>query len=181
MHKRFMQVLIIALAGLMLVSCANKETKEAPVTEGTTATNQGLTPDEMAAKTQGAAASAGFKGDELNNPNSPLSKRIIYFDYDSSEVKPEFRPIVEAHAGYLAAHPNTIVTLEGNTDERGSREYNLALGERRAQAVQKQMVLLGASADQIRTVSYGEERPANPGHDEAAYAQNRRVEIVYGQ
>ena len=117
--------------------------------------------------------------EELDNPDSHLSVRIIYFAYDSSEIRPEFRPAIEAHADFLARHPDRIVTLEGHTDERGSREYNLALGERRANAVKRQLTLLGASAGQIRTVSYGEERPEVDGHDESAWSQNRRVLIHY--
>lgn len=115
----------------------------------------------------------------LDDPDSPLSVRIIYFDYDSSEVRPEYRSTVEAHAAYLADNPNVNVTLEGHADERGSREYNLALGERRSQSIKRQMTLLGASNNQIRMVSYGEERPAVEGHDESAWSQNRRVEIIY--
>lgn len=180
MHKHLSKIMIIAITGLAFVGCASKTAKEeggaAVVDQGA-----GLSKEEMDARAHGAADSEGFRGSELDNPNSPLSQRVVYFEYDSSEVRAEYRPVVEAHGGYLAANSNTIVTLEGHADERGSREYNLALGERRAQAVQKQMVLLGASAAQIRTVSYGEERPANPGHEESAYGENRRVEILYAQ
>lgn len=116
---------------------------------------------------------------ELENPESLLSVRIIYFDYDSSTVLAQFEEIIQAHAGFLQANPGVVTTLEGHADERGSREYNLALGERRALAVKQQLVVLGASPDQIRTVSYGEERPADPGHDEQAWSLNRRVEFVY--
>ena len=115
----------------------------------------------------------------LDDPQSLLSVRIIYFEYDSSEIKFEDRATVEAHAAYLVANPNTNITLEGHADERGSREYNLALGERRAQTVKRQMTILGASPSQIRTVSYGEERPAIDDHDDYSWSQNRRVEIIY--
>lgn len=115
----------------------------------------------------------------LDDPQGPLSVRIIYFEYDSSDIQSEYRETVEAHAAYLVANPNTIVTLEGHADERGSREYNLALGERRAHTVKRQMTLLGASPDQIPTVSYGEERPAIDDHDDYSWSQNRRVEILY--
>ncbi len=115
----------------------------------------------------------------LDDPTSLLSVRIIYFEYDSSDVKSEDRTTVEAHAAYLVENPSTIITLEGHADERGSREYNLALGERRALTVKRQMTLIGASPDQIRTVSYGEERPAIDDHDEYSWSQNRRVEILY--
>jgi peptidoglycan-associated lipoprotein len=115
----------------------------------------------------------------LDDPTSLLSVRIIYFEYDSSDVKSDDRTTVEAHAAYLVENPSTIITLEGHADERGSREYNLALGERRAQTVQRQMTLIGASPDQIRTVSYGEEKPAIDDHDDYSWSQNRRVEIIY--
>lgn len=115
----------------------------------------------------------------LDDPNSPLATRVIYFEFDSSEVLPQYRSVVEAHAKYLASTPNAVVTLEGHADERGSREYNLALGERRANAVKSQMTLLGAGNNQIKVVSYGEERPAVEGHDEAAWSKNRRVEFRY--
>ena len=107
--------------------------------------------------------------------------RLIYFDYDSSDVRADFESVVQAHASYLASHPQTTVTLEGHSDERGSREYNLALGERRALSLRRQLVLLGATAGQVKTVSYGEERPVVEGHDEQSYGQNRRAEIVYQQ
>lgn len=117
--------------------------------------------------------------DELDDPQNILSTRTIYFDYDSSEIQAVFREVVEAHSNYLLEHPERTVVLEGHADERGSREYNLALGERRAQAVKRQMSLLGVPGSQIRTTSYGEERPVVDGHDEDAWSQNRRVEIIY--
>lgn len=115
----------------------------------------------------------------LDDPQSLLTVRIIYFEYDSSDIKFEDRATVEAHAAYLVANPNTNITLEGHADERGSREYNLALGERRTQTVKRQMTILGASPSQIRTLSYGEERPAIDDHDDYSWSQNRRVEIIY--
>ena len=102
----------------------------------------------------------------------------IRFEYDSSEIKAEYQPIITSEAKQLAANRHLQLRLEGNTDERGSAEYNIALGERRAQAVKKALVLLGASESQLSTVSYGEERPTSDGHDEAAWAQNRRVDLV---
>lgn len=109
----------------------------------------------------------------------PLGKRVIYFEYDSYDVSPEYQPVVAAHTGYLASHGGRTVTLEGHGDERGSSEYNIALGERRARAVARLMELQGVGEDQIQIVSYGEEKPATSGHDEAAWRQNRRVEIHY--
>lgn len=118
-------------------------------------------------------------GDPLKDPANILSKRSVYFDYDSSMVKDEFRPVVSAHAKYLGQNRARRARIEGHTDERGSREYNLALGQRRAEAVKQMMQLLGASPDQIETISLGEEKPKAPGHDEAAWAENRRADIRY--
>jgi peptidoglycan-associated lipoprotein len=117
--------------------------------------------------------------DPLKDPGNILSKRSIYFDYDSNAVKDEFRPVVAAHAKYLGQNRNTRMRIEGNTDERGSREYNLALGQRRADAVKQMMQVLGASPGQIETVSFGEEKPRAPGSDERAWAENRRADIKY--
>lgn len=142
------------------------------------------------AETHGVDDSTRFQGSTLGAPGSyprgpgqypggSASDRVIYFDYDSDEIKPEYRTVIEAVVAYLANHPNTAVRLEGHADERGSREYNLALGERRAIAVLRQLELMGNPGGQIRTVSYGEERPAATGHDESSYGLNRRVEIIY--
>jgi peptidoglycan-associated lipoprotein len=117
--------------------------------------------------------------DPLRDPASILSKRSIYFDFDSSAVKDEFRPVVAAHAKYLGQNRSTRVRIEGNTDERGSREYNLALGQRRADAVREMMQVLGASAGQIETVSFGEEKPRAQGSEERAWTENRRADIRY--
>lgn len=105
--------------------------------------------------------------------------RIVYFDFDSFEIRTESRPIIESNARSLTSNRRIITQLEGHTDERGSREYNIALGERRASAVRQAMIAMGVSPQQVRVVSYGEERPAAVGHDEQSYALNRRVEIVY--
>jgi len=115
----------------------------------------------------------------LDDPSSLLSKRVVYFDFDKSDIKGEFRDLIAAHATYLADHPSASITLEGHCDERGSREYNMALGERRANAVRKFLMVQGASASQIETISYGEERPVAFGHDEASWKLNRRAEIIY--
>lgn len=116
---------------------------------------------------------------ELHDPKSILSKRSVYFDFDSFVVKDEFRPLIEAHARFLMAHPDIKMLIQGNTDERGSREYNVALGQKRADAIKKALVLLGAKDAQIESVSLGEEKPKNPGHDEAAYTENRRGDMLY--
>lgn len=126
------------------------------------------------------ASGSGLTGDpELDNATGPLAKRVVYFMYDSEEVQPEYRAVVSAHASYLASHPDRNVVLEGHADERGSPEYNVGLGERRAQAVARMMQLQGAANGQIQVVSYGEEKPAESGHDESSWQQNRRVELSY--
>ncbi|ROR29794.1 peptidoglycan-associated lipoprotein Pal [Inmirania thermothiophila] len=117
--------------------------------------------------------------DPLDDPASPLRERVLYFDFDSTEIKPRERELIAAHAQYLASRPQVKVRLEGHADERGTREYNLGLGERRAMAVRQLMLFLGVQPGQIEVVSYGEERPAALGHDESAWRLNRRVEIRY--
>jgi len=124
----------------------------------------------------GKYGAGGMTGDPaLDDP----SKRVIYFMYDSSEVMPEYISVINAHANYLASHPDRSVVLEGHADERGSPEYNIALGEQRARSVAKLMEVQGASNGQLQMVSFGEEKPAVSGHDESAWQQNRRVEITY--
>ena len=115
----------------------------------------------------------------FDNPESLLSKRVIYFEFDKSTVRPEYRGIVSAHAAYLAANSSARVTLEGHTDERGTREYNLGLGERRGNAVNGLTSAQGARGSQVTVVSYGEERPTCRVSDEDCWSRNRRVEIVY--
>ncbi|HEX8741042.1 MAG TPA: peptidoglycan-associated lipoprotein Pal [Casimicrobiaceae bacterium] len=172
-------ILFAALIAVALVGCSTTATKPAPVVES------GAGTSASGAETSGAG-NAGVNGnagasatDELHNPASILSKRSVYFDFDSFVVKDEYKPLVEAHARYLQSHPTARMTIQGNTDERGSREYNIALGQKRADAVKRMMVLLGAGDSQIETVSFGKEKPKNPGHDEAAWAENRRDDIVY--
>jgi peptidoglycan-associated lipoprotein len=123
--------------------------------------------------------SMGDAGDPRKNPASPLSKRSVFFDFDSFVVKDEYRPMLEAHAGYLMSKPDAHVILQGNADERGSREYNLALGQKRAEAVRKSLAVLGVKDSQMEAISFGEEKPRNEGHTEAAYAENRRTDVVY--
>ncbi len=115
----------------------------------------------------------------FDNSESLLSKRVIYFDFDKSEVKAEYRNIVAAHAAYVASHSSSRVTLEGHADERGTREYNLGLGERRGNSISGLLSAAGAMGSQLDTVSYGEERPVCRVSDEDCWSQNRRVEIVY--
>lgn len=114
------------------------------------------------------------------DPNSPIyQKRSVYFDFDESKIKSEYTPVVESHGHYLAQNPALHVKVEGNTDERGSSEYNLALGQRRAEAVKSALEVYGAKDAQIEAVSFGKERPKATGHDEADWSQNRRADVVY--
>ena len=188
MHLRlFGQALVIACAA-MLAACG-----------GATGTVDGTTPD---AGTQPDSANISGTGDDsvtgvattgtgedvqsgeiqehpLDDAQSGLAARTIYFEFDSSDIPESERSTIEAHAGYLSQHSGAQIVLEGHADERGSREYNIALGEQRADAVRRLMTILGASSQQIRIISYGEERPASMGHDESAWQLNRRVEVVY--
>ena len=174
------QIVSIALlmAGVVLLSgCPKKHNVIEPPTAGTqvpgsSSTTPGEGPSTSGRALDSDAAAQGGMG--------AAAKRIIYFDFDKSEIKPEFADVIAAHARNLTSHPNLHIKLEGNTDERGTREYNIGLGERRAQAVRRALMLQGVSQSQLTTVSFGAERPAVEGDDEAAWAQNRRVELVYG-
>ena len=174
-----MKKILIGLSlAILLAACASKEPiKEAKVEERTPTPTTTVSPT---ATTQGTGTtSTAIKGDDLKNPNSILSKRVIYFDYDQDTVKSEYAALIQAHANYLANNRGRKIRLEGHADERGSREYNMALGQRRADAVRKATSVLGVSNDHMETISFGEDKPKATGHDESAWAQNRRVEIVY--
>ncbi len=174
---KLMHAIAVTVLAVSLAACT-KPTQVQPdqgtqqgTTSGSDASTSGL------GNTGGVSSAAAMSAQqqalaELN------AKNTVYFGYDSSEIQAEYVPIVAAHAAYLTKYPAAHIRLEGNTDERGSREYNIGLGERRAQAVRKALMLQGVADGQITTVSYGEERPAAEGHDEAAYAQNRRVVLV---
>lgn len=127
----------------------------------------------------GVSGNNSFLGPEFSDPNNPLSRSTIYFIYDSSEVQPDFITVINAHAKYLVSHPSQRLTLEGHADERGSPEYNIALGDQRAKAVAQLLKAQGVSDSQLQLVSFGEEKPAVMGSDESAYERNRRVEISY--
>ena len=168
--------LLLALAVALAVSACSKNTK--PDTTDTTAP---ATDTSTPTTTTSAAPNPRDYNDARNfdNPESLLSKRIIYFDFDRSEVKPEYRSIVAAHATYLAGSSSARVTLETHADERGTREYNLGLSERRGNSVESLLIAGGASGNQIEVVSYGEERPVCRESSEDCWWKNRRVEIVY--
>ena len=164
---------------ILLLGCSKDQVKEDEPVEVTDLTADPASSSEDGAQTYGAEDDSGPAFSQLDDPQSPLSVRTIYFEYDSSEISSDYRSTVEAHSLYLQQNPSTSVILEGHGDERGSREYNLALGDRRAKAVKQQMLLLGAYSNQIKLVSYGEERPASDGLDESSWHQNLRVEILY--
>ena len=166
---------IVALPLALLAACSS--------TGGTTSAGTAVEGQSMV--TEDGAVSAGAAGVEtsgaysLGDSDTPLARRVIHFDYDSSEILAEDRQLISDHAAYLAANEGLRVTLEGNTDERGSPEYNIALGERRATSIRRAFELQGVLPEQVTIISYGEEKPAAEGHSEAAWRQNRRVEIVY--
>jgi len=172
------KLLIPALLSALLTACSTtplpEDSSGAPVESRSGSTSS----TNVAPVTAGGLDSSGLPR-ELTDPSSKLSKRSIYFDLDKYEVKDEYKDLVAAHAKYLVANKGFKVLLQGNTDERGSREYNLSLGQKRAEAVKRSLSLLGVKEDQIESVSLGEEKPKNHGHDEAAWAENRRADILY--
>ena len=172
MQSRITKLLLILATSAALAAC-----------EGTVGTQEGATTGtevgSAPSSTTGVAPASGFQGHPLDDPTSMLSRRTIYFDFDKSEIKPDARAVLDAHAKYLAENRSASITLEGHADERGTREYNVALGERRANSARQYLTLMGASGQQIRTVSYGEERPVCTEHNESCWSQNRRVEIIY--
>ena len=165
-------VISIVLVNL-LAACASEKPKE-------TAAAPASSPAAKTADASPAAASS-TAGDALNDPTGILAKRSVYYPFDVSVVQDADKPVVQAHAKYLSEHANRKVRLEGNCDERGSNEYNLALGQRRADGVKKMLELGGANAGQAESVSYGEEKPKASAHDEAAWAQNRRTDLMYAK
>ena len=182
MESKFLRVLPVILLSGFLFSCGSsfmkkdQEIKTATVSSVVVA-DPVVTTKGMGSRDYRATAINGSIGASDTKPS--LEERVIYFDYDSSKIPEKSLNLVRLHASNLASDRGISVTLEGHSDERGSREYNLALGERRAMSVRQQLVLLGASASQLTTVSYGEEMPVDDGHNPAAYGVNRRVELRY--
>ncbi|MFO1311002.1 MAG: peptidoglycan-associated lipoprotein Pal [Burkholderiales bacterium] len=177
---------IAALFAIVLAGCQSAPTT-APVEDKSSTTDPAAAAGTSGATTSGTQA-GGVTGsttgssagaNPLKDPNNILSKRSVYFEFDSFTVSDQYKPIVEAHAKYLQANKNARVSLQGHADERGSREYNIALGQKRADAVKRMMTVMGVQETIVETVSFGEEKPRNPGHDEAAWAENRRVDIIY--
>ena len=154
-------------------------TTVAPNAGATGASTSGVGTAGSGIATVNAGGTTAAGNSSLRDPRSPLSRREIFYDYDSFIVKDEYKPLLEAHAAYLKNNRNARIMVEGNTDERGSREYNLALGQKRSESVKRVLTLLGVSESQIDTVSFGEEKPRNPASNEGAYAENRRCDLLY--
>lgn len=164
---------------VLLSGCASEQIKE--TSDPATASGSQGTMRAPQAASQTALASRPLGANPLHDPGSILAKRSIYYDFDQYDFKSEYRPIVEAHAAYLRSHAAATLRIEGNADERGSREYNLALGQRRADSVKRALQLMGIADQRIETTSWGEEKPSPIGNDEAAWAQHRRSDIGYTQ
>lgn len=179
------KLVAIAVASIFLVACKSTPIAPAKVEDKspgatTTTPSAGTGADTGGVKEVVIDSNANSASNNpLKDPNNILSKRNIYFDYDSDAIKAEYRPLVEAHAKYLLANTNAKMIVQGNTDERGTREYNLSLGQRRSVAVKQALNLLGVKDSQIETVSYGEEKAVQNCADEACFGQNRRADIVH--
>ena len=165
------KLVLPALLSLVLAACSSTGTDTASQVEDRSA-GAGVTT-----VTAGGTSGSGIAA--LTDPNNILSKRSVFFDFDSYIIKPEAKPLVEAHARFLVQNPQMKMLIQGNTDERGSREYNLSLGQKRAEAVKRSLALLGVKDDQIESVSLGEEKPRCDDASEACYAENRRGDMLY--
>lgn len=182
-----MRGMLILLTILALPACAGKQIKEEPTVAPSVMAEVQVPPvsqkppalQEPSSALSPPAVQKSIEVSPLRDPGNILSKRNVYFDFDQYEVKPGYRSLVEAHAKYLLAHPQVRITLQGNADDRGSQEYNLALGQNRAVAVKKLMNVFGVPDRQVETISFGEEKPRATGHDEGSWAENRRTDIVY--
>jgi len=184
-------VLTLAFSAIILTACSSDDEKDLGLTDGSQSAAAGINDASTSGLNDGSGLSGSAMGGgaggmggnglgpEFSDPNNPLSKQTVYFMLDSSQVQQDFVPIIAAHAQYLQGHSSQRMVLEGHGDERGSREYNIALGEQRAKSVASMMKAQGASESQLQVVSYGEEKPAAFGHDESSWELNRRVELVY--
>jgi len=188
------QSLVIALVAVAAAGCASQQVGEqgqassgAPAASstqsgtGAQASPAGQAGSMQSGSEQSARTDSGAASGSPAAAASPSAARSIYYDFDKSIVKEEFKSVIESHGGYLAGHSGAKVVIEGNCDERGSREYNLALGQRRADSVKAKLKLLGVAEAQIETVSWGKEKPRAQGQNEAAWAENRRSDIVYSR
>ena len=191
---------LVVVSAMLTTGCSSTDEQGAGLTDGTRngvtdASSSGYSDGSISGAEMQAIDSQGYGSDsygssgygstgapnspEFSDPQNPLSTRTIYFQYDSSQIQPDFEVVISAHAQYLIANPGKRMVLEGHADERGSREYNIALGEQRSKSILRMMKMQGVSEGQLEVVSYGEEKPASEGQDEAAWQLNRRVELVY--
>ncbi len=177
-----LRVATLALSLAALAACTSVDLKEPAQIEkrdSSSASGGSNVDPNLNGSVSGVAPVVAQEADPLNDPASPLAKRSIYFQYDSFVVQPEFQSVVEAHARYLSSNRGKRVVIEGNTDERGGREYNLALGQKRADAVRRALATLGVDDTQMESVSFGEEKPKSTGTDESSLAENRRADLSY--
>jgi len=177
---RPLRVVTLAVSLVALAACTSVDLKEPAKIESRDSSSAGTgSAVDPNASVSGVAPVVVQDTDPLNDPASPLAKRSVYFQYDSFVVQSEFQPVVEAHARFLAANKGRKVVIEGNTDERGGREYNLALGQKRSDAVRRALATLGVDDAQMESISFGEEKPRAIGTDEASLGENRRADLSY--
>jgi peptidoglycan-associated lipoprotein len=178
--KRIISIALLIAGAALLTGCPKKHNVNEPPVAGSQVDSSASTAGEGAStSTNPLGGDADSRARQFGEGTGPLARKVIYFDFDKSEIKAEYADIVTTAAHNLTSNPKMKMKLEGNTDGRGTREYNIGLGERRAQAVRRALMLQGVAESQVSTVSFGAERPAVEGDDEAAWAKNRRVEVVY--
>lgn len=173
--------LAAVLALLFVAGCASQSTGTPDQASGTQSQPGVQSGTQSSATPPGSGPGAGTGTGQARDPRDGYAKRSVYYEFDGTDVKPEYRPMVEAHARYLKQNPAARITIEGNCDERGSREYNVALGQRRAESVMKMMALLGVRDGQVESVSFGKEKPRAAGNSETAWSENRRSDFAYKQ
>ena len=184
MTTRFLPIIAAATLVTLFAACSTTPDEQkpaaagergaaAPAPEASSAARKAAPTVDLTQRGQGGAASM------LKDPNNILSKRQIYFDYDKFDIKPEYKGLVEAHAKYLRENPSAKMMIQGNADDRGSREYNVGLGQRRSDTVKRALILLGARDNQIESVSLGEEKPVCTDHAEGCWSKNRRDDMLY--
>lgn len=170
---------LAGLVSVLLVACGTSVPLNDVPVEDATAKAVGADAGAAGSGVQGGGVAPVDLGSSVAQAPAPADSRLVYFDYDSFVIKPEFQGVIAAHAKFLRAQPSRKVAIEGHTDERGGREYNLALGQKRAEAVRDALAILGVTANQMEAVSFGKEKPVVMGTQEAAFAKNRRAEIRY--
>lgn len=180
--RKIIMKMTVALVSLLLAACASApktDSSQAPGTDSTQASQSNAIAKPTESEKNAQISTAETESSRLASEAQALQKQSVYFDFDRFAVKPEYRDVIQQQAAFIKAHKNDIVTLEGNADERGSNEYNLALGDKRANAVRKNLELLGVSAAQIRAVSMGEEKPRLSCHEERCWKENRRNDFIH--